>query len=688
MLTANFLKQFPFLRIVIPFSAGILLQWYYPLHFWLIVTLFVCFLFAFFVLRRSLKKSFFSANTTAFVIALMLMLAGCFTVYMKTISNSKNWIGNALSYQHLVVVIDEPLIEKNASFKAEAKVLQWQDSTGKWHPSTGKIIIYFAKEDDLKAINYGDVIVFKKPLQDIKNSGNPGAFNYKEYCALNGIHHQVYLKNQEIIFTQQKQVNSFKRWLFNTKQFVIQTIRKNISGKQEQAVAEALLIGYRNDLDKDLVQAYSNTGVVHIIAISGLHLGMIYSLMMLLLRPFKSRIFRKLINPIIILLIIWIFTFLAGAAPSVLRAAVMFSIILAGDFFERKKNIYNSLAASAFILLVINPFSLWDVGFQLSYAAVFSIVLLQKPVYNLIYFKNPLLDMIWRLNAVTLAAQVFTLPFIIYHFHQVPTLFLIANMLAVPLSGLILYGEILLVCIGNTNLGGWLGKILEWLLSFMNNHIERLNYIDFAVIDNLQINIIQASLLMLIILCMIVWLREKQVHFLRFSLYCTAIFFLFYGYEAATNYNKQRLVVYAVPKHTAVDILHQGSYSFIGDTALMQDGFLRNFHLKPSRIKALSNNCINNLQCNAPVIIKTDNAAALLIKNNFNITVPVKVTSVIISGNPKLNLEEVKALTNCKQIIADANNSLYKISKWKKQAEQLHLRFHSVADDGAFITDL
>jgi competence protein ComEC len=204
----------------------------------------------------------------------------------------------------------------------------------------------------------------------------------------------------------------------------------------ETGVAEALLIGYRDDLDKDLVRAYSNTGVVHIIAISGLHLGMIYGLMLLLLKPFRKYKWMRWAKPLLILLVLWGFSLLAGAAASILRSVVMFSFIVIGESLGRKTNIYNTLAASAFCLLVYNPYFFWDVGFQLSYTAVLSIVLFMKPVYQWLYFKNKLLNAIWQLNAITLAAQVLTLPVILYYFHQFPNLFLFTNFVAVPLIGI------------------------------------------------------------------------------------------------------------------------------------------------------------------------------------------------------------------------------------------------------------
>jgi competence protein ComEC len=239
------------------------------------------------------------------------------------------------------------------------------------------------------------------------------------------------------------------------------------------------LIGYREDLDKSLVQSYANTGVVHIIAISGLHLGMLYGLLLLVLKPLKKLKMPSWCQLSIVLAGLWMFSFIAGASPSVLRSAVMFSVIAVGNAAKKKANIYNTLSASAFLLLWINPFFLWDPGFQLSYAAVLSIAIFQKPITGLIETGNKILDATWSLVSISFAAQILTTPISLLQFHQQPLLFLFANAVAVPLSGIVLYGEILLLLVSNIHIlangTGYFGvcliaglKINGWRLDALN----------------------------------------------------------------------------------------------------------------------------------------------------------------------------------------------------------------------------
>jgi competence protein ComEC len=480
--------------------------------------------------------------------------------------------------------LEEPLVEKTNSYKALASftAINHNDST---KLIEGKLILYFRKDSILPPLQYGSQIVFKKPLQEIKNAGNPGSFDYKTYCLFQGITHQVYLNADDYIILPGNNRSAFTNFIFQTRDWVVNTLKKNISGEKEQGLAEALLIGYKDDLDKNLVQAYSNTGVVHIIAISGLHLGLIYWLLLLLTKPLKRN--KKFIWLRLLLIIssLWLFSILAGAQPSVLRSAIMFTIIAFGEVVLRRTNIFNTLAASAVVLLCINPFWLWDVGFQLSYSAVLSIVLFFQPVYNWFHLKNPITDFLWKLTAVTIAAQVLTIPISIYHFHQLPLLFLFTNFVAVPLSSVILLGEILLCALFFLQpVASFIGMVLHILIYWMNSYIEQLDSLPFAVWNFLSINIVQAGMLLVFAVSASYWLMEKQRRFAWTALISFSFFMLIRAASFSQAFQQKKLIVYNVPKHTAIDVIEGRQFSFVGDTSLLYDDFARNFHLQPSRV--------------------------------------------------------------------------------------------------------
>ncbi|RYG41617.1 MAG: ComEC family competence protein, partial [Chitinophagaceae bacterium] len=479
--------------------------------------------------------------------------------------------------------LDETVIEKNKSYKANAVISSVIDN-GKPSAAKGKIILYFQKDSSAKDLKYGTQILIKNNLQEIKNSGNPGGFDYRRYCLFQGITHQAYLQSPDFVIMPHKKGTWFFSILEKHRQVILSILRRYIDGQKEAGLAEALLIGYKNDLDKTLIQSYTNTGVVHVIAISGLHLGLIYMILLLVLKPLQHYVSLRWLKPILILSGLWAFTFMAGAQPSILRSAVMFTFIVAGESLSKRTSVLNNLALSAFCLLCYNPFWLWDVGFQLSYSALLSIVIFMKPIYRLFYVKNKWLDYLWQLNAVTLAAQILTLPVSIYHFHQFPVYFILTNVLAVPLSSVILIGEIILCAISFAPfIAKTVGYIVGWLIRFMNAWIEKIETFPISTWDSLQITLFQSYLLYFVIAAAGCWLIEKQKAALPFMLIGLFGFFLMRDYSFIQAGRQRKLIVYNLSKQSAIDIIESRHFYFHGDSAAAMDPFTKNFHLKPSR---------------------------------------------------------------------------------------------------------
>ena len=677
----------PVLRILPAIICGVVLEWYQPFPFYFLLALLIVSGTASLLFSR--KR--FIKYTVHFGVSIQLVFlcVGALLVWLNNTSNrldaiTKNYTDSTV----VVATLQEPLVEKNKSYKAEA-VVQLAGNQ-KLQTVKGNIIVYLQKDsaNNRPALEYGSQIIFTKPLQLIKNAGNPGGFDYQRYSAFHGLYYQVFLKPGEYTVSDTKVINPFRQMLFNLQTWVLQSFRKFIPGNKEAGVAEALLIGYRNDLDIDLVQSYSNTGVVHIIAISGMHLGLIYGLLVLIFRPFGKSRKMLYIRAVIIISLLWIFTLLTGAAPSIVRSAIMFTFLVLGETQKRKASIYNNLASSALLILLFDPFALWDVGFQLSYTAVLSIAIFATPIGNLFFIRNKWLRQFWQLNAVTLAAQILTYPIVAYHFHQFPNLFLFTNIVAVPLSSIILYSLLALLALSWLPVVATLaGKVCHWLIWCMNSFIEQVDKISFALTDGIYFTIPQAVLLLLFISGASWWLMRRSPKGFVGALFSLAAFFSLRTLQFVENEKQQKLIVYNVPQHAAIDLVSSTSYQFIGDSILLEDGFLQNFHLKPSRVfhqmervdrikdAALVNNAII-IGGKKIIIIKGSVDPDQEIKMNADV--------LVISGSPKLNLADLVQTINPGIIVADASNSRYKTSQWQKEAETLHLRFHAVAGQGAY----
>ncbi|HVK98027.1 MAG TPA: ComEC/Rec2 family competence protein, partial [Flavisolibacter sp.] len=618
---------------------------------------------------------------------LLFATIGALLIWLNDIRHDNNWIGHHYNENNVVVVkIEETILEKTNSYKAEGSLVLIKKGNT-FQNLTGKVILYFKKDSAIKKLQYGSQIAFNKNLQEIKNAGNPGSFDYKRYSLFEGITHQVYLNSADFILLPDEDQNRFKAFIFNCRKTVVNTLKEFIPGEKEQGLSEALLIGYKDDLDKNLVQAYSNTGVVHIIAISGLHLGLIYWLLLLLTRPLKKKKQLLWLRLTIIISCLWLFSILAGAQPSVLRAAVMFSFLAVGELITRKPSIINSLALSAFLLLCYNPFFLWDVGFQLSYAAVLSIILFFKPIYNWFYIKNKILDFFWKITAVTIAAQLFTLPISIYHFHQMPLLFLFTNFMAVPLSSVILIGEIFLVIISFiAPVAQFTGVILHHLIFFMNSYIERLDNVSFSVWSNLNISVLQTFFLLLTISAFSYWLLEKNRRFFLAGMLMLTAFISLRSYSFIQANRQSKLIIYNVPKHTAIDIVNGRSFYFLGDQELQADDFTRNFHLQPSRIQ--------QRLVEKPSTSIDDKYFEFAGKQMMIIDSTIRISHqenkptldvLILSKNPKIYISNLLKSFSINQIVIDGSVPSWKRNLWKKDCDSLKIPCYDVVEKGAFV---
>jgi competence protein ComEC len=582
--------------------------------------------------------------------------------------------------------------EKPQSIKAVAAV-QAVMSRSTIKKATGTVLLYFEKDSLAQHLQYGNQLLLTVNLQPVKNTGNPGCFDYQRYCLFQGIVYQAYVKKGSYRLLATTRANPYQQWLYNTRSALVRLLKTYIPGKKEAGLAEAMLIGYKDDLDKLLVQSYSNTGVVHIIAISGLHLGLIYWLLTLISNPISKRRWGRVLQAVVIIGGLWLFSCLAGGSPSVLRSAVMFSCLTVGRNINRKASIYNSLAASAFLLLCYNPFWLWDAGFQLSYAAVLSLAVFMNPVYHALFVKNKLLNLVWKSTAVTISAQILTLPVSVYLFHQFPNLFVITNLLAVPASSLVIMGEIAL-CIASAfpALARVIGYCLQYSIYWLNSFIESIGGLPFAVWSNLQVNLVQTVCMYAFICGLAWWLLYNRKAGIYIGLWSLLAFTTFNTVTIWSAARQRKMIVYNVPRHSAIDLFAGRQCIYIGDSTLQSDEAMRNFYLQPCR---LLHRVITGFPTRDLLVwndlIRIGNTSILIIKkipvlNKGGQKMPVDV--IVLAHNPSVHIAQLTGVFTCRQFVFDASNTHKKVLLWQQECNQLGLRGFSVADQGAFVLNL
>ncbi|MES2645511.1 MAG: ComEC/Rec2 family competence protein [Bacteroidota bacterium] len=681
-------KEAPLIRFLVPLIIGIICQWYLSFSNPILIVSSIILFFTTMLLYQTKYKSTYRLGLVFFIAC---VLVGCWLVVLK---DPRNWNTHVAKHyqstQTVIATLQEPVVKKGNNYKTIASI-QLLDSNGNKMQVTGNIIMYVAVDSLSEKLQYGSILVFKKQLVSITNSGNPGGFDYKRYAAFNNLFYQVFLKKAEYVVTGVKDANAVRKMLFVTRQYAIDQFRKSIPNKTEAGMAEALLLGYKGDLDKQLVESYANTGVVHIIAISGMHLGLIYGLLFFVLQPLEKRKHGRFIKGLIIITALWLFSILTGAAPSITRSAIMFSIIVAGSSFGKTTTIYNSLAVSAVALLVYNPFNLWDVGFQLSYAALLSIAVLGDPLTKFLYVPNKWLQKIVQLLAITTAAQAFTLPLVLYHFHQFPLSFLLTNLLAVPLSSLILYLLIALVTFSWIPFVGIiLGSCSFYSIKLMNWFVLWVEQIPYSRIDNIYFSVLHTVVCMIFIVAVTTLFLKRNALALLAGLSSLLLLILLLEIQFYQTLHQQKLIVYNIPRATGIDIFNGRRYTFIGDSSLRQKNFLQNFHLLPSRIKSRVSWQENRLLDTAGfILLKLGDKQLLILDKSPDVKqfTGLQTDYLLVTKNCHTKAALLLSKLSCTTIILDGSYNTRYLSQWKNAADSLHLRLHSVQQQGAFVVN-
>jgi len=678
------------------FIAGVLLQTYLGLSSVLSGYLFIIgFSFYSIIACLPIQFRFRYRYLQSSVLLMMVTLAAAILTLQQDIRKKQNWFGHHLKNKDAIeVILQEPLSEKQKSYKVMADAVAVL-SDKKRLPVTGKILLYLPKDSLIAKLRYGDRLFLSAAPVEIPAAGNPGAFDYRRYLGFQQVYRQVFVKPGQWLKTGEPQVQEWRRSIFQLREQVLEVLRRNVSGgPQITGIAEALLIGYKDDLDQSLVQDYSKTGVIHIIAISGLHLGLIYAVMNYLLGliPFLNR--RKWMHAILIIAGLWIFSLLSGASASVLRSAVMLTCIISGKAIQRSMPVYNALAASAILLLCYQPFFLWDVGFQLSYLAVIGIVWLQKPLQRLLYIPQKPMRSILEMFCVTLAAQVFTTPVCLYYFHQFPNFFFISNLLAVPLSTLILFSELLLLIVAwLTPVALIVGKMVGWGIELMNAIIGFISRLPYAYTDNVVTTFTGTLLWYVLIFSVLRTIQIKKKKWIFFSglmLYACVL------QSAAIQLlarNQKRIVVYHSPRYMAADFILGKHYLFLGDSALDKNEILRNYVLRPSRIFWGATSAVSSADTFKPekVIYGFCGKRLAIISDERSfeaLSQKITVDVLLITGNPKVNISDLAEVFHPQMVVMDASNSMWKIAKWQKACDALLLPHYSVSEKGAFIFNI
>jgi len=695
-----FFHQTPFFRLLLPFMAGIVLAFCFTIP--TVVGIWVC-VFAMtglviLVWQRKRLVPHRWGWLYGIFLNLFFVAAGISSVASRTFvpvneSEKGMWL----------VVVDEPPVERANSIRATVYVRA--NLTGETTAECNECVMtYFRKDSLSRRLRQGDLLVMDATLVPVTNAGNPHEFDYRGYLARKHIGRSAFAESghwRQLDSYAQSPLFNFSNRVRNTLLDVLK--RAGLSGN-ELSVASALVLGYRADIDAELRKAYSTSGAVHILAVSGLHVGIVYLVLntVLMLFPFINR--SRWLLALIQLTFLWLFALITGLSPSVMRATTMFSFIVAGRALHRKGYIYNSISASAFLLLLANPNNLLDVGFQFSYMAVIFIVFLHPYLYGLLSFKNPLLRWAWDLTCVSIAAQAGVAPFALYYFHQFPTYFILSNFVVIPAASVIIYGAFFLFVISPVPVlletFGWLLDKFLYAVNFMIFFIEKLPGSVTLGIRFAAWEIVFAYSLVAITS---IWLLTRRTT----ALLVTLAFFIFWtmGVTIRTSHDLQRqqLIVYHTQGASLLQFVNGRDHSvwYAGrNSSFNAAGFTEN------QRTAMQLN--NGQYCLLDSALNVDNelflTAEVFTTGNFvhfagkRLAIftremppqnasqqPVRTDVAILTQNVNVRIPQIIQSYQPDMIIMDASSSKARLDRWETECMEAGVKYHRVDRDGAFV---
>jgi competence protein ComEC len=692
-----FFKRAPFLRLILSLSAGISIQLYIPFNPLILFAAAVLPGLALLIFKKLPFRIRFRYDwLRGMALQMLVICGGCLLVYQSDIRHNRYYFDVLLKPGDILVgTVSEPLQQKARSYKTVIQICSIIRYNMRM-PAKGKLLAYFTKGSAAARLEHGDRLLISTQIMPVQFSGNPGAFDYRAYCATQQIYKQAFLRAGAWRRLQEREENGIMRSILQCRKYCLHTLKQYIGGR-EAGLAAALLIGYRYDLDREMVQEYTNTGIVHIIAISGMHLALIYGGLLWIFRWWPRHRFSEVMKGVLIILLLWAFTLLTGGAASVLRATVMFTFITAGKFIlDRHTNIYNTLAASAFLLLCYDPRLLTDAGFQLSYLAVLSIVVCYRQIYYLVQSGRKWLDKLWDMIALTLAAQVLTLPVCLYYFHQFPVFFLPANMVAVPLSTLILYGEIVLLAVSGVPLmANGAGLALQMVMQWMNRTVGWIGQVPGALITDVNMSFGSLICLYICITGLLVWWLHQWRQGLLVTLTGAAIWSMGTMLLRINEQHQRKMVVYNIPGHTLVDAIRGRRAITAGDLDVMRTDSLFSRYLRPAHslygvrsIQAESGN--DSCTFTGLQVLSLEGKRLVIINSSLPCIIPQKkfrTDYLLLSHNPHMDIRQLEQMFDVGCYIFDGSSPLRNIQRWKSDCYMLTLRFFSVPDQGAYVVN-
>jgi len=682
--------EIPFAILLLPFLAGIGSGiWFPAFSFTTFLTVILSGLIILFIsLNLFYKKlNLYKYKWTGGILIYSILFTLGWTITLKynELNNQDHFSKKPADYL-LVKVGNEP--KRSGDLLRFTTTVESNVKSEKVTPTSGNLLI--AIKDSLASnLYYGDELMIPANYHPVDPPYNPAEFNYKQYLANQNIHYQEFLYPHQYYVLSKNSVNGLISYSLRLRWQLVEKFKRHIHNPEAVAVASTLILGYKADLSNDVLQAYSKTGTIHVLSVSGAHVAILFLVLDFMLGFLNRFRYGKTIKAIVVISIIWYYSLLTGFSPAVCRAAVMISMIIIGKTYSRYINTLNILALSAFSLLLYNPYFILDVGFQLSYLAVAGLMILQPIVYQWMAIDNKWLDKFWAACSISIAAQVITFPLSAYYFHQFPVYFLISNLfIIIPSELIMIAGLAYLVMPDIPFISPVLGWILEKSILLMDKVLATIEHFPFSSINKIWITPIEYLLLYIIIIAVFYFLYDRKLWVLRLSLICMLLLAASISFKNWNSSQSNQIAFLSLRKHTGI-AFKKGNDAIVL-TDLQDTDKAYRYSIQPyldssqiEHVKLLSPD--KNIRL--PYFLKENNYLLfqdkrLLLFNQHlsEIQLPQKFQTdyLYVSGSKTadVDLNFLNRNYDYRALIIDNSNSNYLINKLQKQAEARHINYH------------
>jgi competence protein ComEC len=696
-------REMPFVRFIIPFVVGILTAIFWQ-HIPIVFAETVLCISALSALLLSLFKIPFRWRW-AFGIPLSICLFsfGYVSIFYKNELNNEQHFQNLnlINQDSYIIGVVSDKTEKITTQRLILSVKKMGTSADSLYEVLGNLLVYLRKDTlnpSVASFQYGDLVILNTKTRAIEPPKNPYATDFQQYWHFQNIHYQGFIDSTAISLVARNQGNPVLTLAQRWQHYFILILKQYLGEGKEWAVGSALLLGSKEGVSDEIRNAYIESGAMHILAISGMHILLIFQLFERVLNLYKSGDRRwRWVKTVVLIVIILLFTLVVGLGTSVLRAAVMASFVAIGKAMRRRVNIFNILAASAFALLLFNPYWLMDIGFQLSYSAVIGIAIFTDKFHKLFIFKNKLLNWAWGNISIGLAAQLMVTPISLYYFHQFPTWFWLSGLLVGMMADMSLILGIFLLGFSKIPLLGIiLGKILFGSLWIMNNLVFIIQKLPMNLVDGFNLSLWVVALVYVTILGTMKALKKRKLRLFYYPLSIITILCAFYAFSTLKNEGNRYIIVYHLPQNSLVDVtIGHECYSFFKN-------FSNNFNLE-NKIKFASANLRNTLKINNLITfnyniyyknniiiyhngcMQVDTLKVVILDKMPQKSVSLLCNYIIIRESPRLNIQDLTQIFSFQQLVFDTSNKKWVVEKWKKECQKLNINYYDVAERGAWV---